>query len=267
VPHERAEPETGTRASADNLAFYGTIDPGVRDYWRYMAAPRARMRVLASLLASSGARSIVDLGCGGGLLLHELHATLPNASLAGVDISAPQIAANRAESPEIAWLVANLDQPVTLPEPLRHTYDAVVASEILEHLDTPEMLLANATALARPGVGRLLLSTQSGPIRATERHVGHRRHFRARELRALLVQTGWQPLRVWSSGFPFHDLSKWLANLRPNAALARFTGRPYTRADRALCWLLRILFHLNSGRFGAQLFALAAAPDMGAGER
>jgi 2-polyprenyl-3-methyl-5-hydroxy-6-metoxy-1,4-benzoquinol methylase len=258
-PEEPAMAPHGPAAAA-NLELYGRVDPGVLDYWRFMAAPRFRMRTFVPLIRESRARSLVDLGCGSGLLLAEVHRAAPEIALCGVDLSSPQIDANRTTRPDFAWLVADLDQPVSFPPSHASTYEAVVASEIIEHLDHPETLLRNALALARPGIGRLLLSTQSGALRTTERYVGHRRHFTAEELRSLLEHSGWRALRVWNAGFPFHDLSKWFANLRPDATLRRFSGLPYGRSERLTCALLDLLFRVNSRRGGAQLFALAAAP-------
>ena len=102
-----------------------------------------------------------------------------------------------------------------------------------------------------------MLSTQSGPVRATERYVGHQRHFEKEDLLTLLRDAGWAPVRAWNAGFPFHGLSKWLANRRPTATIERFSVRPYGPAEILACWTLRLLFKLNSNRSGAQLFAVA----------
>ena len=136
-------------------------------------------------------------------------------------------------------------------------WDVVVASEILEHLDDAETFLKNALRLATPGRGRLLLTTQSGPVRETERRVGHRRHFTRDVLALLLRNTGWAEPRVWNAGFPFHDLSKWWANRNPESSFRRFGDRSYGPRERLICALLRGAFALNSRSRGAQLYAVA----------
>jgi hypothetical protein len=133
----------------------------------------------------------------------------------------------------------------------------VVASEIIEHVEDPRGFLENAAAWASPGRGRLILSTQSGPVGETERRVGHRRHFSPEEARALLSAAGWTPARVWNCGYPFHDWSKRAANLFPAASMAHFSARAYGPFQNVTCAILRSLFRLNSQRKGAQLFALA----------
>jgi SAM-dependent methyltransferase len=226
-----------------------------------MAAPRARVREILALLAELSPRRVVDLGSGGGQLLAEVSSHCPGIALAGIDISSAQVAENVRRLPAIDWHVANLDVPDSTPRALAHTFDVVIASEIVEHLDHPESLLQNAHQLARPGAGHLILSTQSGVVRETERRVGHRRHWTRQEMTTLLLRTGWKPLRVWNSGFPFHDLSKWYANRDPGASMERFAERPYGFWEDTICCALRGAFRFNSRRSGAQLFAVAQRAD------
>lgn len=244
---------------AANDAYYRRTSPGRSDYWKKMAAPRLRVRRLLEELAREEVGSVADLGCGGGELLAEAAAWKPSLRLCGVDASAAQLSENRGRHPSRDWLEADLERPAAVPPALAGAFDAVICSEVLEHVERPLELLANARTLARPG-GRLLLSTQSGPVGETERAVGHLRHYSAPEVRDLLSHAGWEPLRVWNEGFPFHDLSKRLANLRPAGALERFGGAEYGPLEDAVCLALRLAFRLNSRRRGAQLFATARKP-------
>jgi 2-polyprenyl-3-methyl-5-hydroxy-6-metoxy-1,4-benzoquinol methylase len=244
-------------AAADlNREIYDRRAAGFDDYWRLMAAPRFRRRTLLDLLAAQPPASLVELGCGDGSLLAEIHRRLPRVELAGVDLAGELIDANRERWPEVRWVVADLDAAGAVAAELRGRFAAVVASEVVEHVDQPETFLRNARDLAAPGA-RLLLSTQSGPLRQTEQRVGHRRHFSAAAMSALLRAAGWEPVRVWNAGYPFHDLSKWAANLRADATLERFGERSYGLGERAVCAALRLLFRFNSQRRGAQLFAEA----------
>lgn len=236
-----------------NRDYYEAASPGRLDYWRYMAAPRARVSRVLSELRRLAPASVVDLGCGNGSLLREIRVVLPSVRLTGVDLSGRQIEENRRSTPAIAWQAANLLEPVTLPD----RFEAVVASEVIEHLDDPEALLRNAAVLAANG-GTLVLTTQSGKIGETERRVGHVRHFGRGEMEALLGRCGWDPARVWNEGFPFHDLSKWWANRDPNASMNRFGGSSgYSLREKTICFALRAAFLSNSRRRGAQLYAVA----------
>ena len=240
-----------------NLEYYLTPSPGRADYWRKMAAPRFRVATFLELLRGIRPRTVVDLGCGGGEMLLEIHRAFPDAALCGVDLAPHQVEANRRKAPAIDWRVADLDQEQPFPADLAGRFDVVVAAEIIEHVAHPEIFSRNARQLARRGTGHLVLSTQSGPVLETERRVGHRQHFSAEAMRALLRHSGWEPVRVWNAGFPFHDLSKRLANIDPDRTMKRFSGMPYTHVQNAVCCVLRALFRLNSRRRGAQLFAVA----------
>lgn len=235
-----------------NRDFYDAGLPGVEDYWRYMAAPRARVARILALLRRIAPSSIADLGCGNGALLAEIAAAMPSVALAGIDLSSRQIESNRRRFPSIDWQLADLQTPLTTGR----RYAAVVASEVIEHLDDPAMLLANARTLAERG-GHLVLTTQSGAVRPTERRVGHVRHFSAAEMRTLLERSGWTPVSVWNEGWPFHDLSKWYANRDPERSIEAYANRPYGRRERLIAFALRAAFRCNSRTRGAQLFAVA----------
>jgi cyclopropane fatty-acyl-phospholipid synthase-like methyltransferase len=244
-----------------NREFYAQTTPGQLDYWRLMAAPRFRMETFIRHLSVGPISSVVDLGCGNGQLLAELSARYPAASLTGIDLSEPRIEANEKAMPAITWVAVDLELPDAIHPDMHGRYDAVIASEIIEHLADPASFLKSALALARHGAGRLLLSTQGGPLRETERRVGHLRHYEAGEMGSLLERAGWRVERLWNAGWPFHDLSKWWANRSPDATMARFSERGYGPAERLVCAALRAAFRLNSGRRGAQLFAIARRPE------
>jgi len=246
-----------SRAVKDNSAFYGTLTRGREDYWRLMAAPRHRVAVLLRELERDRPSSVVDLGCGNGIMLLEIRERLPEARLAGVDLSAEQIAQNASALPSFEWHAANLDGGAPTPVTLAARWDGIVAMEVIEHLDDPAAFLRTAAALATPGRGRLYLSTQSGRIGETERRVGHRQHFTVVQMSDLLTATGWKPLRVWNTGWPFHDLSKWYANRDPDASMRSFGTGAYGTRERAICWILRTAFRVNSSTRGAQLFTVA----------
>ncbi|MBL0059206.1 MAG: class I SAM-dependent methyltransferase [Elusimicrobia bacterium] len=242
-----------------NARYYGALELGRRDYWRWMAAPRARVTAVSSILADAPPDRLCDLGCGDGAFLSKVTQLFPQARMTGIDRSSTQMQLNRKEWPTVSWIVTDLDTEGSLGPELRESFDAVTALEVIEHVSRPDLLLSHAFALARPA-GRLILSTQSGPLRETERRVGHRRHFSVSEMTALLNSAGWKPLRVWNTGWPFHDLSKWIANLFPDRAMRRYGEEAYSVQQKIVCACLRGLFKLNSSFRGAQLYALAEKP-------
>lgn len=243
------------KGTAINRAYYEAASDGREDYWRLMAAPRRRVEVIAREIGNvTEAESAVDLGCGNGQLLREVARYYPRLRLAGVDLSTRQIEENRAAWPSVDWLAADLQADVSRLPAAR--FDIVIATEVIEHLDEPGKLLESARRLVTEG-GRFILSTQSGRVGETERRVGHLRHFSATELTRLLESHGWRAERVWNEGFPFHDLSKWVANRNPDRSMAAFGTGTYGVTQRLACAVLRLAFRFNSTRRGAQLFAVA----------
>jgi SAM-dependent methyltransferase len=252
-------------ATAVNREYYGRPPPGLIDYWRKMAAPRQRMATFRRLLSQEPPSRVVDLGCGNGQLLSEIAGIHTKSALTGIDLSERQIQSNREVMPEISWSVQDLERPERIPSDMAGRFDAVIASEVIEHLKDPEAFLKAALALATPGRGRLLLSTQSGSMWETERRVGHLRHFTAEEISAMMRGAGWEVEAAWNCGFPFHDLSKWWANRDPDATMSRYSDRAYGPREELVCYALRIAFRFNSNRRGAQLFAVGRRPGEGFG--
>jgi 3' terminal RNA ribose 2'-O-methyltransferase Hen1 len=122
--------------------------------------PLARLRIDAVLaaLAAEGAKTVVDLGCGGGALLRALLADARFSRVLGVDVSARAL--------EMAGRKLRLDQlserararvdliqsSVTYRDDRLRDYDAVVLMEVVEHLDPPRLpaLCRNLFGAARP---------------------------------------------------------------------------------------------------------------------
>ena len=225
-----------------------------------MAAPRFRVATLLVMIRRYSPETLIDLGCGGGQLLAAVNAKFPAIRLWGMDISQQLIESNRANKTFAKWELKDLDRSGTFQPELAGKFDTVVAMEIIEHLDHPEVFLTNALTLARPGTGRLFLSTQSGPVLESARRVGHQRHFSTQDIQRLLSATGWKPRRIWRSGFPFHDLSVRLANLKTDWTMRRFGSDRYGWFEKAISFGLRLAFVFNSKRYGAQLFAIAERP-------
>lgn len=100
--------------------------------------------------------SVLDVGCGPGLLCRKIRLQLPATRVTGVDFSAFTITRNSERDVELQIDYRQIDvrrELTTIGGP----FDVVTMCEILEHLDEPEAVVADALSLVRPG-GRFILS-------------------------------------------------------------------------------------------------------------
>ncbi|KAL3229792.1 Ubiquinone biosynthesis O-methyltransferase, mitochondrial [Nakaseomyces bracarensis] len=102
--------------------------------------------------------SVLDIGCGGGLL-GESMARLPFiSSVYGIDLTPEVIAVAREHAKQDPALVNKLDYDLKALEDVKEKYDIVTCFEMLEHVDYPSEILKHAWNRLNPG-GVLYVST------------------------------------------------------------------------------------------------------------
>jgi len=109
---------------------------------------------LARWLATARIKTVFDLGCGNGALTHALAGR--GFQMTGLDNSLSGLAIAARHYRESEFIRADLETP--LPETLHHSFDAVIAVEVIEHLLLPRNLFRRAREALRPG-GRLIVTT------------------------------------------------------------------------------------------------------------
>ncbi len=211
-------------------------------------AQRYRRRLIFGAL--QGARSVLDVGCGQGDFLREARERLPDARLAGIDLSAAGLELVAGRVPGARLVRADLSNAELLPAELNGFATHAVCSEVLEHLDDPAVALRKVAPALAPG-GRLIVTLPGGPRSAFDIHIGHRRHYSPRELEALLRAAGYQPVTVQGAGFPFFNLYK-LTIVARGRRLVRDVdqARPLNRASLLAMAAFDKLFRLNADRTG-----------------
>jgi SAM-dependent methyltransferase len=169
-------------------------------------AQAMRRRVIRSLLrVGDGRARILDIGCGQGDLIAEMSLRHPQAEFRGIDHSHHGLEVARRKVLAATFTHRDLltrDRPP--PEEAAWATHAV-CSEVLEHVDEPWTLLANARAYLADGC-RLVVTVPGGPMSAFDRHIGHRRHFQSATLRRLLVDSGFAVEKVTGVGFPLFNV-------------------------------------------------------------
>ena len=220
-----------------------------------MAAPLYRRKVVIYYINEFRPCSLCDFGCGNGSFLKIIKDRYPDISLYGVDLSISQIEENKRKYNMINWYSADIaDKNFTLPWRLQFEY--AISTEVIEHIQKSNVYLFNIQKYLKDG-GHLFLTTQSGKINPTEKYVGHFRHWSSCEMERTIKQIGFSEVLSWNEGFPFHDLSKYIANLYKEKTIEYFGVQEYGLFQKAICKILEFLFLFNSKNFGSQLFLLA----------
>ncbi len=100
--------------------------------------------------------TVLDVGCGGGLLCEPL-ARL-GAAVTGIDASAEAVAAARAHAGETGLDIAYECVAAETVRDRGARFEAVIASEVIEHVTDPAAFLHTLTGLVKPG-GAVVLTT------------------------------------------------------------------------------------------------------------
>lgn len=177
------------------------VQPADYVKWEYLS----RQRLLAAgIVASQGTRAarILDIGCGHGAL------SLTLSESTGFDIVALDLVPDRvatvrskqqARSPanaRLRLLVANAQVLPFRPE----TFDAIVATEVLEHVDEPDRMLREVHRALRPG-GRFFMTTPNAGA-LPYRILRYLPDAAVRKLAASLTQSNLHPELLGGPGEP-----------------------------------------------------------------
>jgi 2-polyprenyl-3-methyl-5-hydroxy-6-metoxy-1,4-benzoquinol methylase len=150
---------SGVTVSSDGIVTgntydkYGSSNPVVK---RLMATFE---RTLDELFAAAAPTSVLDVGCGEGVLVHRWAQRLGDGRVVGCDLEEQSIQAGWAErqAPNLSYRVLASDElPFADGE-----FDLATAIEVLEHVPDPERTLSE---MARCASGHLLVSVPREPL-------------------------------------------------------------------------------------------------------
>jgi len=175
---------------------------GVR-YWDY------RDRVAFQHVTGN---DILDAGCGEGITLEKLTRLFPGRRVVGTDVEPENIEICRQHN-----LSVQNGSLYELPFG-DSSFDTVLFSEVIEHLDAPEKALTEIYRVLRPG-GRLIIIFPNdrifmlarlaiGMVREAFYDSGHVRQWTPRQICQALHKTGFLPIAGQSIPFSF-----WLISL------------------------------------------------------
>jgi SAM-dependent methyltransferase len=235
---------------------------------------RARAQLTLGLLARLNVRPparVIDAGCGWGVTLRALEDRGYEAI--GLDISRRMLDRLMAERPGRRLVLADLESPLASRA---EAADAVLALDVIEHLDDDREALRRLACLARPGAP-VVVSVPALPEMYTEFDAiqGHRRRYLPQTLRDAFEGSGLRLERLFWWG-------RWLLpalrrmRTRPRGRIGESPAQVYRRHLALPPWPLPLVARLAflveqpmalRGRLhaGTSLFAVARRPTEQAG--
>ena len=155
-----------------------------------------RLGAVEAVLEASGARRVLDLGCGPGALLQRL-IRADYEQVVGVDVSARalEIAAGRLGLDEMhdseRQRITLLQSPLTYRDKRLIGFDAAVLVEVIEHLDPPRLDAAEANVFGSAHPETVVVTTPNAEFNVTWdslpagafRHADHRFEWTRAEFR------------------------------------------------------------------------------------
>jgi SAM-dependent methyltransferase len=185
---------------------------------------QARSKLVLALLKELSIRPparILDAGCGWGETLEVLEAN--GFEVTGLDIS--RQALERLDRPGRTLVEADLTRPFDEESCGRPTFDAILALDIIEHVDDDQALLSSLATLLKPG-GHLIVNVPALPELFSEFDEvnGHRLRYEPPGLRAAFHDTN----------LAIERLFYWNAWSVPLFGLRRLGKKPTGRSDETL---------------------------------
>jgi len=181
---------------------YGSTNPVVK---RLMAGFE---RTLDELWAKASPRSVLDVGCGEGVLTHEWAERLADKRIVGIDLDDPKLRAEwqKRQRPNLEYRA----EEATSLSFGDNEFDMATAVEVLEHVPDPDATLAEMARVARrwllvsvprEPLWRMLNMARGAYWGSLGNTPGHVNHWSRRAFVALLSRYG--DVREVRSPFPW----------------------------------------------------------------
>ncbi len=199
-----------------------------------------RIESVIKMIGQRPNQVILDIGCSIGLLGQEVKKRLA-CQFYGADLSAPAVAAAKNVLDD-AW-VLNLENDLSnWPQELKaKAYDAIVISEVLEHLFEPENLLVKLKGLAMPAKSIIItvpnilfwknrLKILVGHFDYTNQGImdrGHIHFFSWASFNKMIEEAGYQIMAV-DNHLPTRG-TKWLGKIWPGLFSFQFVVKIKTK--------------------------------------
>ena len=227
----------------------------------------SRRRLIRRLVKAIRPNRTLDIGCGSGLITKVLAEA--SAQVVAVEVSEEAVDVSRhtlGEASNVLLKVVDVFQSREAIDDWRGSFDLVVLSEVLEHIQDDEGALDTVRQLLGER-GWLLVTVPGDPKlwNTEDEQAGHVRRYTREELRRKLAKQGFEIARMINWGFP---LTKRLYQLEVRLLLRGHPGqsdgkRHRTAGHRLLLPLLALTRPLFTAL--ADLESLLSGFDRGVG--
>jgi 2-polyprenyl-3-methyl-5-hydroxy-6-metoxy-1,4-benzoquinol methylase len=150
--HDSAEVINDRLASKHSIDDYYT-----KSIWPIRKIEQGRLRIISDMVSATPGMKILEVGSGGGHVLR----LFPQAKLTAVDVSGKflETARQNLKGYDCEFIKGEVDK-LGLPEA---SFDRVICTEVLEHIDDFEPVLREISRLVSP-TGRAVITVPNDPL-------------------------------------------------------------------------------------------------------
>lgn len=197
----------------------------------------------------NGVKSVLDVGCGSGIITAELARRFRKAHINGVDLSEVGIKHAKEKYGGIKNLSFFCDDATTLIRGGNNdiNIDFLTLFELLEHIEDWKEMLSGLLNTYTPEY--VMISTPIGRMRDYEKNVGHFRNYKCGEIESFMGWQGYVAVDCYYAGFPFWSpICRDLLNIfKKNAVNVQESGENgMSVLDKVIARILYFLFRYCS---------------------
>lgn len=215
------------------------------DMKEYGPASKHVRRLIFTLLSRISFASVLDVGCGVGNLLSEIHIKYPGVILNGTEYAQSGLEVAKKRISDGKFQLLDLSK-----ESLPNQFDLVTCIDVLEHIPEDISALTNLRAMTRK---YLLVVVPLGPLFEAERtRVGHVHGYSRRGFEEKLNQSHFKVIKSIQWGFPFYNIYRRILHHLPESTV----NGSYSLGKRVVSKLVYFFLFINLPIWGERYFAL-----------